>query len=51
MAYCEVLFQNSLSLLETLRWLIDVNLDIVYILTNFFIKKKSHFFAIFMFDN
>ena len=40
MAYCEVLLQNSLSLLEQLELLIDVNQAIVYLLINFFIKKK-----------
>ena len=41
MAYCELLPQNNLSLLELLGWLIDVNLAIVYLPTNFFIKKNS----------
>ena len=41
MAYYELLPQNSLSLLELLGWLIDVNLAIVYLPTNFFIKKNS----------
>ena len=33
----ELLHQNSLSLLEILGWSIDVNLAIVYLLTNFFL--------------
>ena len=41
MAYCELLLQNSLSLLEILGWLIDMNLAIVYLPTHFFIKKNS----------
>ena len=36
-AYCELLLQNSLSLLEKLGWLFDMNLAIVYLLTNLFI--------------
>ena len=39
--YCELLHQNSLSLLEVLGWLIDVNLAIVYVPTNFLIKKNN----------
>ena len=37
-AYCELLHQTSLSLLK-IR-LIDVNLAIVYLPTNFFVKKN-----------
>ena len=40
MVYCEILHQNSLNSLEILGWLIDVNLDIVYLLTNLFIKNE-----------
>ena len=40
MAYCELLHQNSLNSLEILGWLIDVNLDIGYLLTNLFIKNE-----------
>ena len=36
MAYCELLLQNSLSLLEMLGWLFDVNLAIVYLPSAFF---------------
>ena len=32
----ELLLQSSLSLLEILGWLIDMNLVIVYLPTNFF---------------
>ena len=39
MAYCELLLPNSLNLHEILGWLIDVNLVIVYLPTNFFIKR------------
>ena len=39
MEYCELLHQNSLSLLETQEWLIGMNLAITYLLTNFYIKK------------
>ena len=39
MANCELLLQNSLSLLEVLGWLIDVNLAMVYLPTNFFIER------------
>ena len=40
MAYDELLLQNSIRLLEKkIGWLIDVNLAIVYLLTNFFYKK------------
>ena len=50
MASCELLHQNSLNSLEILGWLIDVNLDIVYLLTNLFIKneyknKYCHFYV------
>ena len=41
MEYCELLNQNNLSLLEIQEWLIDVNLAITYLLTNFYIKKNS----------
>ena len=41
MEYCESLNQNNLSLLEKQEWLIDVNLAITYLLTNFYIKKNS----------
>ena len=41
MEYCELLNQNNLSLLEIQKWLIDVNLAITYLLTNFYIKKYS----------
>ena len=40
MACCELLHQHCSSLLEILGWLIDVNLAIVYVPTNFFIKKN-----------
>ena len=33
MAYCELLNQNNLSLLEIQEWLIDVNLIITYLLS------------------
>ena len=39
MAYCELLHQNSLSFLEILGWLIDVNLAIVFTPTNFSSKR------------
>ena len=39
MANCELLLQNSLSLLEVLGWSIDVNLAMVYLPTNFFIER------------
>ena len=41
MAYCDLLLHNNLSLLEILGWLIDVNLAIVYLMTNFFFKENS----------
>ena len=41
MEYCELLIQNNLSLLEIQNWLIDVNLAIIYLLTNFYIEKNS----------
>ena len=41
MAYCEILHQSSLRLLEIQGWLIEVNLAIVYVPTNFIIKKNS----------
>ena len=51
MVYCELLQQNSSSLLKILGWLIGVNLANVYLPTNFFIKKNSKIIAIFTFDN
>ena len=39
MAYCDLLLHNNLSLLEILGWLIDVNLAIVYLMINFFLKR------------
>ena len=47
MAYCEPLLQNSLSLFGKLGWLIDLKLAIVYLPTNFFIKKNSLKYCIF----
>ena len=41
MAYRELLLKNSLSLLALLEWLIDLNLAIVYLPANFFIKMNS----------
>ena len=41
MEYYESLPQNSFDLLEMQEWLIDVNLAITYLLTNFYIKKNS----------
>ena len=41
MAYCELVLQNSSSLLEIPGWLNNVNLAIVYLLTNFYIKENS----------
>ena len=41
MEYCELLNQNKLSLLKVQEWLIDVNLAITYLLTNFYIKKNN----------
>ena len=38
MEFCELLHHNSLGLLEIQEWLIDVNLAITYLLTNFYIK-------------
>ena len=35
MEYCELLNQNNLSLLEIQEWLIDGNLAVTYLLTNF----------------
>ena len=46
MDYCDILNQNSLGLLEIQEWLIDVNLAIIYILTNFYIKKNSQSYCI-----
>ena len=49
MVYCELLHQNCLSLLEILGWLFDMNLAIVYVPTNLFIKMNSqnycHFYV------
>ena len=50
-AYCELLHQNILSLLEILGWIIDVNLAIVYLPTNLFINRVVKIIAIFMFEN
>ena len=41
MAYCELLHQKGLSLLEVLWCLFEVNLAIVYLWINFFIKNDS----------
>ena len=49
MGYCELFNQNKLSLLEIKEWLIDVNLAITYLLTNFYIKRMVKISAIFMF--
>ena len=49
--YCELLLQNSLSLLEILVLLIDVNLAIVYLRTNFSLKRIVKIIATFTFDN
>ena len=46
MAYCELLLQNSLSLLE-----IDANLAIIYLLTNFYFKKIATIIAFFTFNH
>ena len=51
MEYCELLNQNNLRLLEIQEWLIDVNLAITYLLTNFYIKKNSQIISIFTFDH
>ena len=51
MAYCDLLLHNNLSLLEIQGWLIDVNLVIVYLMTNFFYKKIVKIIAISTFDN
>ena len=51
MAYFELLLHNNLSLLEILGWLTDVNLAIVYLLTNFSLKRIVKIIAIFTFDN
>ena len=40
MACCELLLKNSKKLLEKLGWLMDVNLAIVDLPTNYFIKKN-----------
>ena len=37
-----ILNRNKLSLLEIQEWLIDVNLAIKYLLTNFYINKNYH---------
>ena len=42
MAYCDLLLHNNLSLLEILGWLIDVNLAIVYLMTNFSLKRIAN---------
>ena len=42
---------DDLSLLEILGWFIDVNLAIVNVLTNFFIKRIVKIIAIFTIDN
>ena len=49
MAYCELLKQNCLSLLEMQDWLIESNLAII--LTNCYIKKGVKIIAIFVFDD
>ena len=41
MAYSQLMLQNILSLLEILGWLIGMNLAIVYLPTNFLMKKNS----------
>ena len=41
MAYCEVMHQNSLSKLEILELIIDVNLANMYLLTSFYFKNNS----------
>ena len=51
MEYCEVLNQNNLSLLEIQEWLIDVNLAITDLLTNFYTKKNSQNYFHFTFDH
>ena len=53
MAYCELMLQNNLSLLEVLHvgWLIDVNLAILYLPTLFLLKRIVKIIAIFTFDN
>ena len=43
MAYCELFYQNGLSLLKIQKWLIDANLAIIYLLSNFYIKNNSQF--------
>ena len=40
MEYCELVHQDSLSLLE-MEWLIEVNLAIIYLLTIFYIQNNS----------
>ena len=47
MAYCELLYQNSLCLLEIQEWLIDANLAIIYLLTNFYIEIIVKIIAMF----
>ena len=49
MEYCELLNQNNFSLLEIEEWLIDVNLAITYLLTNFYIKTIVKSISIFTF--
>ena len=41
MEYCEWFNQNNLNLLEMQEWLIDGNLSITHLLTNFYIKKDT----------
>ena len=50
-AYCELLYQNSLSLLEIQEWLGDANLAIMYLLTNFYKKIIVEIIAKFTFDH
>ena len=48
-AYCELLLQNSLSLLEIQEGSIDANLVNIYLLNNFYIKNYGqnycHFYV------
>ena len=48
--YCELLNQNNLSLLEIQEWLIDVNLAITYLLTNFYVISIVKIIASLTFD-
>ena len=41
MAYCDLLSQNCLSLLEIQEWLIGAHLAIIYLLINFYIQNSS----------